>query len=75
MSAALEQKQKDGAAPATAPQGESEGVRRSQRLITSQTEVSRLRADLDQCRAELLAKSQGKDRFDRTDARETANVR
>uniref|UniRef100_A0A8C2ZPD0 Kinesin-like protein n=1 Tax=Cyclopterus lumpus TaxID=8103 RepID=A0A8C2ZPD0_CYCLU len=39
------------------PHGDSEGPRRSRRL-TSQTECSRLHVELDQCRAELLAKTQ-----------------
>ncbi|XP_047463814.1 kinesin-like protein KIF20A [Mugil cephalus] len=59
LSAALEEKRKKESEvdPVTAPVGDSEGPRRSQRL-NSQTDLSRLRADLDQCRAELRTKSQ-----------------
>lgn len=59
LSAAVERKDKGEEVPTTAPQGDSEGLRRSQRL-TSQAELGRLRADLDQCRAELFSKTQGK---------------
>ncbi|XP_061595670.1 kinesin-like protein KIF20A isoform X2 [Cololabis saira] len=55
LSAALEEK-KGETLPTLAQQGELEGPRRSQRL-TSHTAV-RLQAELDQCRAELLTKTQ-----------------
>ncbi|XP_037324090.2 kinesin-like protein KIF20A isoform X1 [Pungitius pungitius] len=48
---------KSKAAEPSVPHGDAEGPRRSQRL-TSQTECGRLHAELDQCRAQLLAKSQ-----------------
>ncbi|XP_031725122.1 kinesin-like protein KIF20A isoform X1 [Anarrhichthys ocellatus] len=41
----------------SAPHGDSEGPRRSQRL-TGQAEYGRLHVELDQCRAELLARTQ-----------------
>ncbi|XP_072230882.1 kinesin-like protein KIF20A isoform X1 [Leuresthes tenuis] len=56
LSAALEEKKEGKAESTAAPQEESEGPRRSQRL-TSQTELNRLRAELDQCRAELHIKA------------------
>ncbi|KAM6907589.1 kinesin-like protein KIF20A [Xenentodon cancila] len=56
LSAALEEK-KGEALSSTAPQGDLEGPRRSQRL-TSQAELGRLQAELDRCRAELLTKTQ-----------------
>ncbi|KAL7390078.1 hypothetical protein ABVT39_014523 [Epinephelus coioides] len=57
LSAALEKNKAAEAAPVSVPQEDAEGPRRSQRL-TSQTEVSRLHAELNQCRVELLTKSQ-----------------
>ncbi|XP_041865034.1 kinesin-like protein KIF20A [Melanotaenia boesemani] len=58
LSATLKEIKRDGeAAPMMAPVEQSEGLRRSRRL-TSQAELSRLRAELDQCRAELLTKTQ-----------------
>ncbi|MEQ2197760.1 hypothetical protein XENOCAPTIV_002860, partial [Xenoophorus captivus] len=57
LAAALEEKRKEDGQPATAPLVESEGPRRSHR-ISSQTELNRLRAELDQSRAELLTKTQ-----------------
>ncbi|XP_069002610.1 kinesin-like protein KIF20A [Embiotoca jacksoni] len=58
LSAALEGKKKQGeAAPMTAPPGDTKAPRRSQRL-TSQNELGRVRVELDQCRAELLTKTQ-----------------
>lgn len=56
LSAALE-KRESVSTPAPAPPN-AEGPRRSQRR-TAQTDVSRLSAELDQCRSELLAKTQG----------------
>lgn len=58
MAAALDKKQKEDGVSMTTPPVESEGPRRSHRL-SSQTELNRLRAELDQCRAELLTKTQG----------------
>ncbi|MED6290639.1 hypothetical protein CHARACLAT_015234 [Characodon lateralis] len=57
LAAALEEKRKEDGQPTTAPLVESEGPRRSHR-ISSQTELNRLRAELDQSRAELLTKTQ-----------------
>ncbi|XP_035999071.1 kinesin-like protein KIF20A isoform X1 [Fundulus heteroclitus] len=58
LTAALEEKKRqEGDPPITAPLAETQGPRRSHR-ISSQTEVNRLRAELSQCRAELLAKTQ-----------------
>ncbi|KAM8898713.1 kinesin-like protein KIF20A isoform 1-T2 [Spinachia spinachia] len=48
---------KSKAAEQPVPHGDAEGPRRSRRL-TSQAECGRLRAELDQCRAQLFAKSQ-----------------
>nr|XP_040038475.1 kinesin-like protein KIF20A isoform X1 [Gasterosteus aculeatus aculeatus] len=48
---------KTKAAEKSVPHGDSEGPRRSQRL-TSQAQCGRLHAELDQCRAQLLTKSQ-----------------
>ncbi|KAG7516582.1 hypothetical protein JOB18_035584 [Solea senegalensis] len=55
LSAALEKHKKTESAPVLVP--EADGPRRSQRL-TTQTDHGRLRAELDQCRAELLNKTQ-----------------
>ncbi|XP_058482614.1 kinesin-like protein KIF20A isoform X2 [Solea solea] len=55
LSAALEKHKKTEAAPVLVP--EADGPRRSQRL-TTQTDHGRLRAELDQCRAELLNKTE-----------------
>uniref|UniRef100_UPI0037E88CD4 kinesin-like protein KIF20A n=1 Tax=Semicossyphus pulcher TaxID=241346 RepID=UPI0037E88CD4 len=57
LSAALEKKKQSESVPASVPQVDTEGPRRSQRL-TTQVEVGRLHAELDQCRAELLYKTQ-----------------
>ncbi|XP_022046255.2 kinesin-like protein KIF20A [Acanthochromis polyacanthus] len=58
LSAALEEKKREGeTVPVTAPPRDCEEPRRSKRL-TTQNELSRLRVDLDQCRAELLTKTQ-----------------
>ncbi|XP_007557438.1 kinesin-like protein KIF20A [Poecilia formosa] len=57
LAAALDKKQKEDGVSMTAPPVEPEGPRRSHRL-SSQTELNRLRAELDQCRAELLTKTQ-----------------
>nr|XP_004564048.2 kinesin-like protein KIF20A [Maylandia zebra] len=58
LSAALEEKKKaNEAAPMTAPPGDSEGPRRSQR-VSAQNELGRLRTELDQCRTELCTKTQ-----------------
>lgn len=43
--------------PTPAPKANTEGLRRSERLTG--TDLCRLRAELDQCRAELLTKTQG----------------
>uniref|UniRef100_A0A4W6CPC0 Kinesin-like protein n=1 Tax=Lates calcarifer TaxID=8187 RepID=A0A4W6CPC0_LATCA len=55
LSAALEKNKEAGSGPTSEPQGDA--PRRSQRL-TAQTELCKLRAELDQCRAELLTKTQ-----------------
>ncbi|XP_027129307.1 kinesin-like protein KIF20A [Larimichthys crocea] len=55
LSAALEKRKE--AEPVSVPHGDADGPRRSQRL-TAHTELSRLRAELDQCQGELLAKTQ-----------------
>ncbi|XP_044077518.1 kinesin-like protein KIF20A [Siniperca chuatsi] len=57
LSAALEKKKEAESVPISVPQGDSEGPRRSQRL-TTQSELGRLHAELNQCRAELLTKTQ-----------------
>ncbi|KAM6983793.1 kinesin-like protein KIF20A [Tautogolabrus adspersus] len=57
LAAALEKKKQTGSVPMSVPQEDSEGPRRSHRLNT-QPEVSRLHAELNQCRAELLSKTQ-----------------
>ncbi|XP_029956987.1 kinesin-like protein KIF20A isoform X2 [Salarias fasciatus] len=59
LSADLEKMKKGDtvAAAVPPPPGDPEAPRRSQRL-TSQSELGRLRAELEQCRAELLAKTQ-----------------
>ncbi|XP_027887875.1 kinesin-like protein KIF20A isoform X2 [Xiphophorus couchianus] len=57
LAAALDKKQKEDGVSMTTPPVESEGPRRSLRL-SSQTELNRLRVELDQCRAELLTKTQ-----------------
>lgn len=59
LSAALEKK--PASVSVSMPQVDCEGPRRSQRLhsLQSQTELSKLHAELDQCRAELLTKTQG----------------
>ncbi|XP_038133502.1 kinesin-like protein KIF20A [Cyprinodon tularosa] len=58
LSAALEEKRKkEDVRPITAPGVDSEEPRRSLRLSV-QAEVGRLRSELDQCRAELLTKTQ-----------------
>lgn len=58
MSAALEKNKVAEPVRVSVPQGDFEGPRRSQRL-TTQTEFGRLHVELDQCRAELLTKTQG----------------
>lgn len=57
--AALEKKTEATSSPASVPHVNTEGPRRSQRLLT-QTEQGRLQTELDQCRAELLTKTVGK---------------
>ncbi|XP_023198638.1 kinesin-like protein KIF20A isoform X2 [Xiphophorus maculatus] len=57
LAAALDKKQKEDGVSMTTPPVESEGPRRSLRL-SFQTELNRLRVELDQCRAELLTKTQ-----------------
>ncbi|XP_051256996.1 kinesin-like protein KIF20A isoform X1 [Dicentrarchus labrax] len=57
LSAALEKRKEAEPTPMSVPQGDFEGPRRSQRL-TTHTEAGKQRAELDQCRAELLTKSQ-----------------
>lgn len=54
MSAALEKRKEAEPAPAV----DVEGPRRSQRLLT-QADHSRLQAELEQCRLELAARTQG----------------
>nr|XP_020454613.1 kinesin-like protein KIF20A [Monopterus albus]XP_020454614.1 kinesin-like protein KIF20A [Monopterus albus] len=56
LSAALEKKEAESIT-LSAPQAECEGPRRSQRLST-QTKHGRVNTELDQCRAELLTKTQ-----------------
>ncbi|XP_071317227.1 kinesin-like protein KIF20A [Trachinotus anak] len=55
LSAALEQNKE--VKSVSMLESQDDGLRRSQRL-TAQTDLCRLRADLDQCRAELLTKTQ-----------------
>ncbi|XP_029374737.1 kinesin-like protein KIF20A [Echeneis naucrates] len=55
LSAALKQKKEAELVSVSATQGD--GPRRSQR-VTTQTELGRLRAELDQCQTELLTKTQ-----------------
>lgn len=57
LSAALEKRRAADSAPMSAPQQDFEGLRRSQRL-TTRTEAGKLQAELEDCRAELLTKSQ-----------------
>ncbi|KAM9847055.1 kinesin-like protein KIF20A [Aulostomus maculatus] len=59
LAAALEKKKEAAPelVPTSAPQSDSDGLRRSQRL-TTQTEVGRLRAELHQCQAELVTKTE-----------------
>ncbi|XP_042355037.1 kinesin-like protein KIF20A [Plectropomus leopardus] len=57
LSAALEKNRAAEPVSMSAPHGDSEGPRRSQRL-TSQTETGRLQSELNQCRVELLTKNQ-----------------
>ncbi|XP_070774201.1 kinesin-like protein KIF20A [Enoplosus armatus] len=57
LSTALEKKREPESVPTSVPQGDSGEPRRSQRL-TTQTELGRLHAELGQCRAELLTKTQ-----------------
>ncbi|CAJ1064044.1 kinesin-like protein KIF20A [Xyrichtys novacula] len=57
LSAALEKTKQTGTVPVPAPQIDYEGPRRSQRL-NNQSEISRLQVNLDQCRADLLSKTQ-----------------
>ncbi|XP_074467799.1 kinesin-like protein KIF20A isoform X1 [Sebastes fasciatus] len=57
LSAALEKNKVAEPVRVSVPQGDFEGPRRSQRL-TTQTEFGRLHVELDQCRAELLTKTQ-----------------
>lgn len=58
LSASLENKNRnEEVVPVPAPLEDSEAPRRSQRL--SQSGVNKLRAELEQCRAELFTKTQG----------------
>ncbi|XP_077360510.1 kinesin-like protein KIF20A [Festucalex cinctus] len=57
LALALEKKMACEAGPSSAPQPEPEGPRRSQRLSTQKVDA-RLRQELEQCRAELLSKTQ-----------------
>ncbi|XP_041657830.1 kinesin-like protein KIF20A [Cheilinus undulatus] len=57
LSADLEKKCQTESVHVLVPQMDSEGLRRSQR-INANSEVSRLHAELDQCRAELISKTQ-----------------
>ncbi|KAM9348680.1 kinesin-like protein KIF20A [Symphorus nematophorus] len=57
LSAALEKRKEAESVPMSVPQKDFEEPRRSQRLMTH-TEVGRMRVELDQCHAELLAKTQ-----------------
>uniref|UniRef100_A0A667X9W1 Kinesin-like protein n=1 Tax=Myripristis murdjan TaxID=586833 RepID=A0A667X9W1_9TELE len=59
LTAALEKKKEAEPASILVPQADCEGPRRSQRLAVQPGELSRMRAELDQCRAELHAKTQG----------------
>lgn len=58
LSAALEKRKEADQAVVSVPPVDVEGPRRSQRLMT-QADQSRLQAELDQCRAELSARTQG----------------
>ncbi|XP_054481919.1 kinesin-like protein KIF20A isoform X2 [Anoplopoma fimbria] len=57
LSAALDKNKSAEPVHMSGPHGDFEGPRRSQRL-TGQTEGGRLQVELEQCRAELLAKTQ-----------------
>ncbi|XP_059208259.1 kinesin-like protein KIF20A isoform X2 [Centropristis striata] len=57
LSAALEKTKSADSVPTSVPHEDCEGPRRSKRL-TTRTDYSRLQAELDQCRAELLTKTQ-----------------
>ena len=63
MSAALDKRKEAEPAPMLVPQEDSEGPRRSMRIM-SQIDVGKLQTELNQCRTELLAKSQGKSQHD-----------
>lgn len=56
MAAALEKRKQDESVETSILH--AEGPRRSQRLLT-QSEQGRLHLELEQCRAELLAKTEG----------------
>ncbi|XP_029304629.1 kinesin-like protein KIF20A [Cottoperca gobio] len=56
LSAALEKNEARESVPVSLPHGDSEGPRRSQR--NTKPESGRLQVELDQCRAELLTKTQ-----------------
>lgn len=56
MSAELDKVKQDKSAHASVPHSNAEGPRRSQRL---QTDQSRLHTELERCRAELLARTEG----------------
>lgn len=58
LSAALDKRKEAESAPESVLCVDIEGPRRSQRLMT-QAEQGRVHAELEQCRAELLAKTQG----------------
>lgn len=58
MAAALEKRKQDESVETSILHTEAEGPRRSQRLLT-QSEQGRLHLELEQCRAELLARTEG----------------
>lgn len=57
LSAALEKQKEAAPVLVSVSQGDSEGPRRSQRL-TAHTDLGKLHSELNQCRAELLTKTQ-----------------
>lgn len=59
MAALLDKNKIAESAPASVPQGDLEEPRRSRRLTTQKKMELTLRSELDQCRTELLTKTQG----------------
>lgn len=58
LSTALDKRKESESAPESVPCVDIEGPRRSQRLMTH-AEQGRVHVELEQCRADLLAKTQG----------------